>query len=159
VPLFSNGPTRPFFAFPERLTESTVRLVAAGVCVGIGAGWATNFGWVLPLLALDFALRVAAGPRLSPLTRIAVPVTIALHLPKRSVAGAPKQFAAAIGFGVLASASALYLAGLPGAAWATAGVVALLAGCEAALGVCLGCRVYEALFGCADCTVSQCRSP
>lgn len=155
MPLVSNGPHRPLFAFPERLTASTVRLVAAGVCIALGAAWAGGLGWALPVLALGFALRVAAGPKLSPLARLAMLVTSAFHLPRKLIAGAPKQFAAAIGFAVLSAASVLYFAGLTGAAWATAGAVAVLAGCEAAFGFCLGCWIYQALFGCADCTLPQ----
>jgi Domain of unknown function (DUF4395) len=145
------APGRPLFLFPERLTEAPVRLVASGVSLSILIGFALGAGWVLPLLALGFVLRVIAGPRFSPLARLAITLTQRLRLPKRSIAGAPKQFAAAIGAVVLTVASVLLLFGLHTAAWAVAGVVAFLAGLEAAFAFCLGCKIYQALFGCADC--------
>jgi hypothetical protein len=144
-------PHRPRFLFPERLTEAPVRLVAGGVSLGIAGAFLLQAGWVLPLLAAGFVLRVAAGPRFSPLARLAIAATRAFDLPRRSIPGAPKQFAAAIGAVVLTLASALHLAGWPGAAWAVAGMVAALAGLEAVLAYCLGCKIYEELFGCAEC--------
>jgi hypothetical protein len=144
-------PHRPLFLFPERLTEAPVRLVAGGVSLGLVAAFLLRAGWVLPLLALGFVLRVIAGPRFSPLAQLAIAATKGLNLPRRSIAGAPKQFAAGIGAAVLTVASVLFLAGLPTAAWAIAGLVTFLAGLEAAFAFCLGCKIYDALFGCADC--------
>jgi hypothetical protein len=144
-------PHRPRFLFPERLTEATVRLVAGGVSLSIVAGFLLRAGWILPVLALGFVLRVIAGPRFSPLAQLAIVATKGLNLPRRSIAGAPKQFAAGIGAAVLTLASVLLLAGLQTGAWAIAGLVAILAGLEAALAFCVGCKIYDALFGCADC--------
>ena len=146
---------RPLFAFPERLTEATVRLVAGGVSLSIVVAFVLRLDWVLPVLAVGFALRVIAGPRFSPLAQVAILVTDALHLPTRTIAGAPKQFAAAIGAATLTTASLLLGVGLHTAAWATAGSVAFLAALEASFAFCLGCRIYGALFGCADCQVSR----
>ena len=112
-----------------------------------------------PLLALGFVLRVVAGPRFSPLARLAIVATVRLNLPRRSIPGAPKQFAAAIGAVVLTLASALVLAGAPAAGWSIAGAVASLAGREAAFACCVGCKVYEQLFGCAECATVGRREP
>jgi len=155
MPILVAVPHRPWFAFPERLTEATVRLVAGGVSLAIIGGFFLRAGWVLPVLALGFALRVFAGPRYSPLARLAIVITQALRLPTRTIAGPPKQFAAAIGASTLTLASILLVAGASTAAWAVAGIVAVLAGLEAALAFCLGCRIYNALFGCADCVVPR----
>jgi hypothetical protein len=143
---------RPLFAFPERLTEAPVRLVAAGVSLSIVGAFVLGLPWLLPLLALGFVARVAAGPRLSVLSRLAILLTVRLDLPRRTIAGAPKQFAAALGATVLTAASVLLVVGQPAAAWVVAGLVASLAGLEATLGFCVGCQVYSALFGCADCS-------
>jgi Domain of unknown function (DUF4395) len=155
LPLFPNASHLPLFAFPERLREATVRLVAGGVSITLLGAFLLNFGWALPALAIGFGLRVAAGPRFSPLARLAAVLTGALHLPERTIAGAPKQFAAAIGATTLTVASLLWLSGLQTAGWAVAGLVATLAGLEAALAFCLGCRIYDALFGCAECQPSR----
>jgi hypothetical protein len=155
MPVFSNVSHRPLFAFPDRLTAVTVRLVAGGVSLAIVTACLLKLGWALPLLALGFALRVAAGPRLSLLARMAIMATRLLRLPTQTTAGAPKQLAAAIGAATLIAASLLWWFGLSTAGWAIAGVVAVLAGLEAAFGFCLGCRLYAALFGCADCQRSS----
>lgn len=153
MPLFSNASRRPIFLFPERVTEATVRLVAGGVSLSLVGGYLSGVVWVLPLLAVGFALRFVAGPRYSPLARLAIRGTELLRLPARTTAGAPKQFAAAIGAITLSFASVLVNTSLPRAGWALGGVVAVLAGMEAAFAFCLGCRIYAALFGCADCMV------
>jgi hypothetical protein len=159
MPVFDAGPRRPLFAFPEHLTEATVRLVAGGVCLTIVGGFLLRVGWVLPLLAVGFALRVLAGPRYSPLARLAILLTQTLHLSSHSIAGPPKQFAAAIGAATLTIASILFVTGSHSAAWIVGGLVAILAGLEAAFAFCLGCRIYDALFGCGDCVVPRPGTP
>ena len=154
MPVVSRESHHPILAFPEHLTDTTVRLVAGGVSAAILGAYALRAGWVLPVLALGFVLRAIAGPRFSLLARAAILVTDVLLLPTRTIAGAPKQFAAAIGGTVLTTAAVLYGTGLHDAAWAVAGVVAVLAGMEASFSFCLGCRIYTALFGCADCAIS-----
>jgi hypothetical protein len=133
--------------FPHPVNEVAARLVAAGVVVmtllvALG-GWT----WVLLPLAYGFLARVAAGPRYSPLgllvTRVVVP---RLDVPARPVPGPPKRFAQAIG--AVLSVTAVGLAfGLdqPGAARVVAGLIAVAATLEAALGLCIGCRIFAGL--------------
>jgi hypothetical protein len=133
--------------FPHPVNEVASRLVAAGVVVmtllvALG-GWT----WVLLPLAYGFLARVAAGPRYSPLgllvTRVVVP---RLDVPARPVPGPPKRFAQAIG--AVLSVTAVGLAfGLdqPGAARVVAGLIAVAATLEAALGLCIGCRIFAGL--------------
>jgi hypothetical protein len=115
---------------------------------------------MLPI-AYGFIARVAAGPRLSPLSqfvlKVAVPV---LKLPYRPVAGPPKRFAAALGIGFSVTAIVLHFGfGLTGAAYVTLGMLIFAAGLEAVFGFCLGCQIFRYLmkFGvipasvCEDC--------
>lgn len=105
--------------------------------------------WILIPLAYGFWARVLAGPRFSPLALLASRVLVPwLGRAPKPVPGPPKRFAQ--GVGVVFSTSALILAfgfGLVSAAWA---VLALLVGAaflEAALGICLGCKVFSLLMG------------
>jgi hypothetical protein len=55
---------------------------------------ATGQLWVLPLVAADYAARAFAGPRFSPLARIAKAVAPRFGLRPHQAAGSPKRFAA-----------------------------------------------------------------
>lgn len=56
---------------------------------------------------------------------------------------APHRFATLVGATGTATASALLLAGWPGAGFAVAAAVAAAAGLAATTGICLGCRLYR----------------
>ena len=115
-------PARRLFSFPNPVNEVAARTVAAGVvlmglCVAV-LGWA----WVLvPVVA----------PRL------------AQH--ERLVPGPPKRFAQGIGVAFTVTASAMWLAGYPGAARLIVAMLVVAALLEAALGLCLGCRAFAVL--------------
>jgi len=131
-------------SFPERVNERAARLVASVVATSLVGAWATDWGWVIPLLGLGFVLRWAWGPRFSPLGRGAVWLASRLW-EVRLVAGPPKRFAQGIGAVSLLAASALWVADIGWAAWAIAGMVAGFAAMEAALGFCMGCWLYRHL--------------
>lgn len=149
--LFTLDSPRPRFLFPAQLSEVPVRLVAGGVSLALLWAALVSVRWMVPLLAIGFALRVYAGPRLSPLARLAVIVTTLAGARGRTVPGAPKQFAAAMGATALVASTALLYVGLTLAGWSLAMGVAALAGLEALFGYCVGCKLYAALFGCAEC--------
>ena len=90
--------------------------------VAAGLGW----GWILIPLTYGFLARVACGPRFSPLGLIATKV-VAPQLPQfeKLVPGPPKRFAQALGVAFTVTASALWLAGAPGAARVVLGEEAL----------------------------------
>ena len=146
--------------FPNPVNEVAARCVAAGVVLmslAVVLGWT----WVVIPLALGFALRVAAGPRLSPLallvTRVIVP-----RLPARPklVAGPPKRFAQTIGL-VLSSAAlvAIYGFGAVGVGQVLVAMILVAAFLESAFAFCLGCVMFGLLMRigiipasvCADC--------
>lgn len=150
MPLFTTA-RPPLFAFPQRVDERVVRTVAAGVLLTILVGYATRSAWVLPLLALGFTLRVAAGPRYSLLAQASLRLVRGLGIPPRPIPGAPKQFAASIGATLLWTASALALVGQERAAWGLAGVVVVFATLESAFAWCAGCKVFALLWPCEVC--------
>jgi hypothetical protein len=132
------------FGFPNPVNEVSARLVAAGV-VGLSAAFlATRWNWLVLPLAHGFVARVAAGPRFSPLGRLVTEVvTPRLGVEPKLVPGPPKRFAQ--GIGAALSLTAVVLAfgfGAVGAAQVVVGMIAVAATLEAALGFCLGCKLF-----------------
>ncbi|MEI7888651.1 MAG: DUF4395 domain-containing protein, partial [Actinomycetes bacterium] len=94
---------------------------------------------------------------------------VAPKLPQfeKLVPGPPKRFAQAIGVAFTVTASALWLAGAPGAARLVLACLVLAAGLEAAFGFCLGCKVFALLMRagvipedvCAECNDISLRIP
>ncbi|MEX2627642.1 MAG: DUF4395 domain-containing protein, partial [Ilumatobacteraceae bacterium] len=139
---------RGLFTFPDPVDETTARVVAAGVVLMAVAFLVVREGWLLVPLLYGFAVRVLAGPTLSPLGQLATRV-VSPRLPgtHRSVPGPPKRFAQGVGLAFSAGAAIAWLAGAPG--FALGLVVALVAAAflEAAFALCLGCVVYQRIFG------------
>ncbi len=112
----------------------------------------TGSGWVLIPLVYGFAARVLTGPTLSPLgqlvTRVITPRLPGEH---RIVPGAPKRFAQSIGLAFSTTTAALFLAGFTGAAKLVALALVGAATLEATAAICLGCIIYNRLWGCEDC--------
>jgi hypothetical protein len=132
-----------FLTFPNPVNEKAARVVAGGV-VALGAlTLLTQQWWLAPLLAVGFALRVAAGPRFSPLGRLAVHVVAPRLGAPRLVPGPPKRFAQAVGLVVSAGAVVAALGyGATGLASVLVGVLVVFATLEAAFGFCAGCWAF-----------------
>ena len=132
------------FSFPNPVNETSARLVAGAVAVLAVLAIAFQQGWLLPVLAYGFLARALTGPKLSPLGLLATRVvTPRLHISHRYAPGPAKRFAQAIGAVFTFAATVLwYGAGEHTAALALAGVLALFASLEAAVGLCVGCRVF-----------------
>ncbi len=88
---------RELFTFPNPVNEKAARSVAGGVVVLALLTLITQWWWLAALLALGFALRVAGGPRYSPLGRLAVHVIAPRFGAARLVPGPPKRFAQTVG--------------------------------------------------------------
>ena len=132
------------FSFPNPVNETSARLVAGAVAVLAVLAIAFQQGWLLPVLAYGFLARALTGPKLSPLGLLATRVvTPRLRVSHRYAPGPAKRFAQAIGAVFTVAATVLwYAAGAHTAALALAGVLALFASLEAAVGLCVGCRVF-----------------
>ena len=155
--------------FPRTVDEVSVRLVAGVVALTALVALLTGWAWLAVPLAAGFLLRVAAGPRLSPLALLVTRV-IRPRLPvrERPVPGPPKRFAQAIGATLTTATAVLLLAFDAPAGWWLLGAVVLAATLESVFGLCLGCRVFAALMRlgvipaaiCEECTnLSLPRSP
>ncbi|HKA83323.1 MAG TPA: DUF4395 domain-containing protein [Acidimicrobiales bacterium] len=133
--------------FPDPVNEVSARVVASGVVVLCLATIALDQPWLTAVIAYGFVARVVTGPTLSPLGQLATRVvTPRLGAEPRYVPGPPKRFAQAIGAVLSVTASVLALGlGLPGAGYAVLGALAVAAGLEAALGLCLGCQIFAIL--------------
>jgi hypothetical protein len=159
---------RSIVSFPNPVNEVAARVVAGGVALLCIVAIALRAQWLLVPLTYGFWARVLTGPTLSPLGQLATRVVAPrLPVPVRLVAGPPKRFAQAMG--VVFSTSALVLwfgVGAQGAAWVVVGLLAGAALLESALGLCLGCKVFNVLMrvglipetvcaACADITVGH----
>ncbi len=147
---------RQLFSFPNPVNETSARFVALGVVLQAVAFLTFREGWLLAILALGFAARVATGPTLSPLGQFSVRVATPLAerhggVQSRRVPGPPKRFAQAIGLAFSAGAAAAWLAGLPAVSYVLIAGLLVAASLEAFFAVCLGCIAYSAIWGCADC--------
>jgi hypothetical protein len=131
--------------FPRVINEKAARTVAALVALTGAVALAAGAHWLLIPLAYGFWARVLAGPRYSPLAQFATKVAAPRLGPPREVAGPPKRFAQGIGAAITTlGVLALWLG------WTTPAAVLLAmlvvaATLEAALGLCIGCKVFAGL--------------
>lgn len=135
------------FGFPNPVNEKAARTVAAVVAVSCAGVLLTGWYWLLVPIAYGFVARVLTGPRLSPLGALAQRVIAPRFLGRpKYVAGPPKRFAQGIGAVVTVTAAvAALLLGWAGVANALLAMMVLFAGLEAAVGFCVGCRIYALL--------------
>lgn len=132
--------------FPAEVNDTSARIVATGA-VAMSAGYAvTGWAWLLIPLTYGFVARVLAGPTFSPLARLATQViTPRINAQHRIVPGPPKRFAQAIGALFSISASVLWALDLVTASRWVAAALAGPALLEAALGFCIGCKMFAGL--------------
>jgi hypothetical protein len=138
---------RRWFEFPDPVNEYAARTVAAGVLVMAIAYLATQWSWILIVLAYGFVARVASGPRFSPLGQFATRVIVPrLPLEPKPTPGPPKRFAQAIGATfTIAAVVARFGFGAVGVSMILAGFMVVAAGLESLAGYCLGCKVFGLL--------------
>jgi Domain of unknown function (DUF4395) len=131
------------FRFPNPVNEKAARVVAGGVAASAALTLATGWLWLVPLIAVGFLARVLAGPRFSPLGRLATRVVAPRLGPPKLVPGPPKRFAQAVGLTLTTVASVVGLAlGWIGAATALVAVLLVFALLESVVGFCAGCWVF-----------------
>ncbi len=94
------------------------------------------------MLGADFSLRVFAGGLFSPLRYASAGIVRVLGIEERKIDAAPKRFAAALGFTLMALTVLAEWWGSGGIALILAGVLLTCALLESVMNVCLGCKVY-----------------
>jgi hypothetical protein len=134
-------------SFPNPVNEVASRVVAGGV-VGVSlVAILAQQPWLSAVLAYGFLARLASGPTLSPLGQIAtrlVAPRIAAHA--RLVPGPPKRFAQGLGAAITVAATLLFFIWhLEVATYTLLGLLVVAAFLEAALGLCIGCRIFSVL--------------
>lgn len=156
------------FAFPNPVNEKAARVVAGCVAVIGLAAVALSARWLAVVLAIGFALRVASGPRFSPLGLLATKVVAPRLGEPKLVAGPPKRFAQAMGLAMTAAAAVATLAfGADGVADVLLVALVVAATLESVFALCLGCRVFAGLMRlglvpeevCAECADIWVRPP
>ncbi|MFC7491132.1 MULTISPECIES: DUF4395 domain-containing protein [unclassified Knoellia] len=128
--------------FPNPVNEKAARSVAGGVVVLSVLTLVTQWWWLGALLAVGFALRVAGGPRYSPLGRLAVHVIAPRLGEPRLVPGPPKRFAQTVGLLFSAGAAVALALGTTMVATVLLVILVVFALLESALGFCAGCWVF-----------------
>lgn len=132
--------------FPNPVNEKAARTVAAGVALASIVGLATGWSWILAVLAVGFWLRVAAGPRFSPLGLFATRVAAPRLGDPVMVPGPPKRFAQTIGAITTTVGAVLALSfGLGAAATIAFAIMAVFATLESAFRFCFGCVLFAGL--------------
>jgi hypothetical protein len=140
----TTGPSCPISS--EKVNASAARINGLLVTALLAVALFTPARWVLLVLALDFAVKVFARFRYSPLCTVSRLISNALGLPARPVDAAPKRFAAALG--LIFCSAGLVLGPLLGQWPAYAVVVGVFAFCaalEGFAGFCVGCVMYQAI--------------
>ena len=152
--------TRALFSFPDPVNETSARLVAAGVVLLAAATVLLRQEWLLAVLAYGFVARAATGPTLSPLGQLVTRViTPRVPVQPRYAPGPAKRFAQAVGALLSVAAAVLALGfGHDVAAYALVGVLAVFAFLEAALGLCVGCKVFALLIRTGIVPEAACRA-
>ena len=134
------------FAFPNPVNEKAARVVAACVAVLALVALLTSAHWLVAVIAVGFALRMASGPRFSPLGQLATKVVAPRLGEPKLVAGPPKRFAQGMGFVMTSVAAVAAIAfGADGVADVLLALVAIAATLESVFAFCLGCQVFGAL--------------
>lgn len=129
--------------FPPVVNERAARVVAAGVATLGVVVLVTGWHWLTALMAVGFLLRVLAGPRYSPIGRLAAHVIAPRLGPAIPTAGPPKRFAQTIGLTVTTVAAVVALGfGLAALASGLVAVLVVFALLESVLGWCAGCWMF-----------------
>jgi uncharacterized protein DUF4395 len=147
------------FSFPNPVNEKAARVVAAGVVLLCLLALLPGWTWLSLPIAVGFGLRVACGPRFSPLgllaTRLVAP---RLGAPK-PVPGPPKRFAQTIGATLSTAAAVAHLGfGAPGLARVLLAMILLAALLESAFALCLGCVLFRQLMRAGVISADVCRA-
>jgi hypothetical protein len=137
---------RDFLSFPNPVNEKAARAVAFVVMLVSAVGLATSTYWLFVPLAYGFVARVLAGPRLSPLGRLASAVVAPRLGAPKPVPGPPKRFAQAIG-ATLTTVGAVVAFGLAAhdVGDALFALMIVAAGLESLAAICLGCELFAFL--------------
>ena len=147
--------------YPRTINEKAARVIGGVVAVTLVIALIAGAYWLAVPIAFGYWARMLAGPKWSPLGRLATDVIAPRLGAAKPVSGPPKRFAQAMGAAMTGAAALLALAfGAEGAAAVVLGMVVVAAGLEALFAYCVGCKVFGVLMRagvvpeevCAECT-------
>jgi hypothetical protein len=146
-------------SFPNPVNEKAARVVAAGVVVLSALALIPGMTWLALPIALGFLLRVASGPRFSPLGLLATRLIAPRLGPPKPVPGPPKRFAQAIGASLTSAAAVAHLGfGATGLARLLLAAIVLAALLESVFAICLGCLLFGQLMRAGVISADVCRA-
>jgi hypothetical protein len=146
-------------SFPNPVNEKAARVVAAGVVVLCLLALLPGLTWLSLPIAVGFLLRVASGPRFSPLGLLATRLVAPRLGSPKPVPGPPKRFAQAIGASLSSAAALAHIGfGATGLARVLLALIVLAALLEAVFAVCLGCVLFRQLMRAGIIPADVCRS-
>jgi hypothetical protein len=139
--------------FPAVVDDVTVRLIAAVVLVVAVLALAAQQWWLYAVLAVDFTLRAALGPKASPFAQLVQRwIRPAVSAPKRPTPGPPKRFAATIGAVLTVAATAAWVVHVVTASSVALAIVVAIGAImvvfpalESIFGICVGCLLFSGL--------------
>lgn len=124
------------------VNEKVVRLVAVQVILLAVASLLTGWMWLALFLAIDFAWR-AFTQMTSPLAFIGKELAKLIGLTPKAIFAPPKRFAAGLGFAFSLGITLFLFLHFPAGAYVAGAILIVCAVLESALGICLGCYVYN----------------
>jgi hypothetical protein len=136
------------FEFPNPVNEKAARSVAGGVvlicALTLLLTWTVGHQalWLTVVLGYGFLARVAAGPRFSPLGRLATQLVAPRLGTPRPVPGPPKRFAQGMGLVMALTAVVCTAAGAVVAAEVFIAMILVAATLESVFAICLGCTAF-----------------
>lgn len=152
-------PMTSLLSFPNPVNEKAARVVAAGVVLLSLLALLPGLTWLALPIAVGFVLRVASGPRFSPLGLLATRLLAPRLGPPKLVPGPPKRFAQAIGASLSTAAAVAHLGfGATGAARALLAAIVLAALLESVFALCLGCVLFGRLMRAGVISADICRA-
>ncbi len=129
----------------KRVDENLIRINSSIIFTILVLFIFTPAKWLIIVVALDFAVRLFFGVEKSPVCVVIKNALNLLNVEPCLINAGPKRFAAKLGFGFSLMITAFYLFQMTNAAVIAGSLMAVLAGFEAFLGYCVGCKIYNIL--------------
>ena len=155
------------FTYPRTINEKSARVIGGVVAVTLVVALITGAYWLAVPIAYGYWARMLAGPKLSPLGRLATDVIAPRLGAAKPVAGPPKRFAQGMGAAFATGGAVAWALGAPAVAAVLLGMLVAAATLEAVFALCLGCKIFGLLMRagvvpdevCAECADIWSRVP
>ena len=155
------------FAYPQTINEKASRVIGGVVAVTLLIALLTRAHWLAVPIAYGYCARLLAGPKLSPLGRLATDVIAPRLGAPKPVSAPPKRFAQGMGAAFATAGVAAWLLGAPTVADVLLAMLMVAATLESVFAFCIGCKVFGLLMRagfvsdqvCAECADIWARVP